>query len=126
MLLLGYAIEFYQTLQRKYLYRVGFAKFTGDLDVLQPAMFQMCTLNLAFDVGRAERELGYGVGNSIGGSGGGTEIGMTTLEGVCTAVRAWNEKIEAKEREASGKGKGEQNGVLRGGVVPTVPNGEVR
>ena len=138
MLLLAYVIEAYQTLQRKYLFRVGFKKVTGDLDVLQPAMFQMCTTNIVFDMGRAGRELGYGVGEGIGGDGGkgdGGGIGMTTLEGVCTAVRVWNEKIEAKlvmEREAGGgrngkrKGIGEENGVLRGGVMPLVPNGEVR
>ena len=78
----------------------------GDAAKLQPAIFNMCTLNVVYDDKRAQEELGYrGIVN--------------TLDGLCEAVRDWNNKVEARERKST-EAAAEQLQTESQSVVPPV------
>ena len=84
LLLVSYLLESYEIVRVTWLGMGWLPPLKGDAAALQPAIFNMCTLNVVYDDRKAREELGY---KSLIG----------TLEGMCRAVREWNDRVEAKE-----------------------------
>ena len=106
LLVFATLIEWYILLRHRYLSFLP--EVTGDLSLLQPTMFQMCSFHLVYDISRAQKELGY-------------RGAMTTLEGLCLALKDWNDKAEMKVRRP-----GEKIEPLKEGIVPVFPVGAAR
>lgn len=81
LLLVAHMVEFYGLVQRRYL--TFLPRPNGDIETLQPALFNVSTLHVMYGIDKAQSELGYN-----------TKLG--TMEGLCLAVKEWNERIEAK------------------------------
>jgi len=107
MLLLAYAIEAYQLLQHRYL--SALPKITGDVAMIQPAMFNMCTLHVIYTDTAAQEEIGY-------------RAPIKTLEGFVLAVLDWNKKIEEKAKSKVDQGRGGEVEVQKVNPVPKAPN----
>ena len=103
ILVVAHMVEWYVLLRHRYLNFLP--AVTGDLSLVQPAMFQMCVYSIIYDISKAKTELGY-------------TGAISTLEGMCSAVRDWNEKAEEKVRQT-----GEKSESLKEGVVPVIPVG---
>ena len=96
ILLLAHVVEAYAILRAKSpaISRI-LPALKGDLALIQPAMFNMATVNVVYVDELARRELGY-------------VAPIDTLSGMCMAVSDWNEKVaervgkekEVREREA--------------------------
>lgn len=56
---------------------------------LQPAMFSVCTLHMVYDDEKSKQELGF------------RAPVQSTMEGVCLAVKSWNEKVEEERGKKS-------------------------
>lgn len=89
ILLLAYVVEAYTILRVRWgvLGRV-LPALKGDLALVQPAMFNMATVNVVYVDEAAKRELGY-------------VAPIDTLSGFCMAVSDWNGRVveeEARER----------------------------
>ena len=81
MLLLSYILETYRIVRAAYF---GFLPpLSGDIAMLQPATFNMCTLHIVYSDERAREEIGY-------------RAPITTLEGFARAVKAWNDGVERR------------------------------
>lgn len=81
MLLLAHVVEFYGVMQRRCFPFLPLLK--GDIETIQPALFNLSTFHVVYGTGKAHEELGYN-----------TELG--TMEGLCVAVKEWNQRVEAK------------------------------
>lgn len=79
MLLLSYLVEAYDLFRIRYVPRLP--QLSSDISMVQPAMFQMCTLHIAYDDSAARKEIGY-------------RAPVTTLEGFAASVLDWNNSVE--------------------------------
>jgi hypothetical protein len=100
LLLLAYCLESYSLLRHRYLRFLP--PITGDLAIVQPAVFQMASIHLVYDDSLAQKEIGY-------------KAPITTLEGLCHQVLWFNELVEAKVEKQVAEGKG-------GEVMPDSPS----
>lgn len=107
MLLLAYAVEFYNLLPARFPVLSGWLpKLPGDVGYLEPGLFSICT-HLFMDDGEARKGLEEG---GLGYTG-----VVTTLEGMCQELNEWNreqaEHARELRREASVNGRsGGENG----------------
>ncbi|OJD36784.1 3-beta hydroxysteroid dehydrogenase isomerase [Diplodia corticola] len=101
MLVVAHAVEFYSLLRHRYRLAAILPPLAGDLALLQPALFAICCVHLAYDDGEARKSPEDG--------GLGYRAPWTSMEAMCAQVLAWNED------------QGEKGGGGGGGVV-----GEVR
>ncbi|KAE8146485.1 hypothetical protein BDV25DRAFT_162347 [Aspergillus avenaceus] len=81
--LLSYLIEAYSFLQYVYLPRLP--RITGDLATLQPGLFAIANAHVIGDDSRARQTPEEG--------GLGFVAPITTLEGMCKEIRAWNDSV---------------------------------
>lgn len=84
MYLLSLVMEQYKLLRLKFI--PSLPPLSGDLALLLPGVFQVCTAHMAFPGTKAEKEIGY-------------RGAYTSLDGFCECVVDWNRKAEAKARE---------------------------
>ncbi|GME26601.1 3-beta hydroxysteroid dehydrogenase [Neofusicoccum parvum] len=105
MFVLSHVVEAYALLQWRYL-RAVLPPLTGDLAVLQPALFAICCVHLFYDDGEARKRPEEG--------GLGYRAPWTTMEGMCQQVLVWNEEWKARVEEERGR-RGEVEG--DGGIV---------
>ncbi|KAE8372544.1 hypothetical protein BDV26DRAFT_97741 [Aspergillus bertholletiae] len=85
-ILMSYPIEWYTFVQHQYL--PWLPKLTGDLVQLQPALFAISCAHTIADDSRARKSPKEG--------GLGYNPPITTLDGMCREVKAWNEKAAKK------------------------------
>lgn len=92
ILLVAYVVEVYAIMRVRWgwLGKV-LPALKGDLALVQPAMFNMATVNVVYVDEAARRELGY-------------VAPIDTLSGFCMAVGDWNAKVvEEEEKERVGR-----------------------
>lgn len=77
--------------------------------MIQPAMFNMCTLHVIYTDTAAQEEIGY-------------RAPIKTLEGFVLAVLDWNKKIEEKAKSKVDQGRGGEVEVQKVNPVPKAPN----
>lgn len=80
-------VERYKMLRHAYL--PSLPPLSGDIALLQPGIFHVCTTHMVFPGTRAEKEIGY-------------RGAYTTLDGMCQAMVDWNQKAAAKAKRAEG------------------------
>jgi hypothetical protein len=86
-ILVSYLVEWYAVLQHRYLPWL-LPRVKGDLAQLQPGLFAISNAHIIADDSRARKSPEQG--------GLGYSAPISTLEGVCKEVRAWNESKGAK------------------------------
>ncbi|KAE8388492.1 hypothetical protein BDV23DRAFT_173781 [Aspergillus alliaceus] len=86
LVLLSYLVEWYSLLQHQYL--PWLPKLKGDLAQLQPGLFTIASAHIIGDDSRARKSPEQG--------GLGYSPPLTTLEGMCKEVKAWNETQGAR------------------------------
>lgn len=93
MLLLAYAVEFYNLLPARLpLLAKVLPKLPGDVSYLEPGLFSICT-HLYGSIEEASKSVALG--------GLGYRGIVTTLEGMCQELLDWNREQEEHAREAS-------------------------
>lgn len=107
LLLPAYAIEAYRLLQHRYLSFLP--KIIGDVAMVQPGVWNMCTLHIVYTDTAAQEEIGY-------------RAPFTTLEGLALSVLEWNRNVEEKAKSKIDQGKGEEVTVQGASTVPKAPN----
>lgn len=108
MLLLSYAVEFYNLLPARLPRLAGWLpRHPGSLVYLEPGLFSICT-HLVGSMDDARRPVAEG---GIGYRG-----VLTTLEGMCQEVLEWNSEQEEHAREAAAAAAGSPAGGGRGGA----------
>lgn len=107
MLLISYMVEAYVLLRHYYL--PFLPPVDGDLTFLQPATFQLCTVNLVFTDTDAQKEIGY-------------RAPIDSKEGFALAVVDWNKKIEENARKKIDAGEGGDVLIQEENGVPKAPN----
>lgn len=91
MLILGFMIEAYYIVRQRYL---GFLPaFPEDIGNLRPATFNVCSVHLVYDDSKTRRDLGY-------------NAPIPTLEGMCSGILDWNQRVEKKLVKRVAKGEG--------------------
>ena len=91
MYLLSHLVEWYKMFRHQYMPSLPPPK--GDIALLQPGVFKVCTAHMVFPDNKAREEIDY-------------RAAFGTLEGVALALVDWNRDVEAKAQQKIEKGKG--------------------
>lgn len=106
VLFVSYMVEAYNLIRHRYLNFLP--PVTGDLAILQPGIFNVCTLHVLFTDTKAKEEIGY-------------RGAIETLEGFAADLADWNQKWEDLSKAKIEQGKAAEVEGQEGTEMPKAP-----